>query len=172
MPRPISTAFRNALESTEGEQIPVILAAVSHADFATKYLCSDNCDYIYGGNRYIASGCKIELLTDEDRPPRAGFAIVNVDQVASVALLPLSDTPLVSLTLVSSADFAAFDPGTSARSPTGTPTVHYSAADLRLSRVSGDAMLVTGELFSYDYATEPWGIRATKARLPGLFRDR
>lgn len=172
MPRAISSNFRNLLEASSAPGEPRVFATITHAQLATPIrVVDDNCDYIWGGQRYFGVSFQIALLSDDESPPRAAVGIMNVDRKVSDALLALADAPTIKIDVLSGADFGAYNAADNSRSAIGTPAVEYSAPLLRLRNVRGDAQWVSGEIVAFDYAAEPWPkVAGTQDRLPGLFR--
>lgn len=169
MPRVISTDFRNNLEASANPDAVLIFATITHATLADPIrIVNDIVDYVWQGKTYTGIPFQIELLTDNDAAPSAKIRIQNVNGVIGQAVLGLKSSPRIQLDVLASSDFGAAV--ANVRTEIGTPTVEYSAPRLRLRNVSGDAMMVEGELWSYDVSREPFpAIRATKERLPALF---
>lgn len=168
MPRSVPQSFKTSFGSSSSPDLPVLFATLTHASFGVIRLNSDNVDYVYGGNTFTGVSLDVKLVTDDDQPPRATISMMNVNRVASDTLIGLTDSPVVKLELISSVDFNTSTP----RSPLGTPTVLYTADNLRMANINGDVLTVTADLTgSLDPSSEPWpGITGTQARLPGLYR--
>lgn len=170
MPRVISSTFRSAIDASNASDFPIIFATFTHASFAQPIrFNSDDADYVYGGNTFHGVSLGVQIVSDDDQPPRAQLAIMNVDRVISDALLALVDSPTVKLELLSSSDFNLT---VTPRTQIGTPTVQYTADNLRMGNVSADVLQVTADLTTFlDPTSEPWpGITGTQKRLPGLYR--
>lgn len=171
MPRSITSVFRSALELPSTANYGIILATLTGGGLASSiYLASDNSDYQVHSQRYVGVSFEISLLTDNDQPPRAQARVMNVDREVGEALLPLIDSPAITLEVVASSSFNAPD-GTNLRTGIGTPTIQYTASGLRIANIRVDAMFVTFDLVMRDYASEPFpGVNASQDRCPGLYR--
>lgn len=168
--RTLSTSFRNDLEASANADIPVLFATITNPLLSEPIrVVNDVVDYEWQGERFIGFPFEIELVTDGDRPPSAKFRLHNINGIIGRTVQRLKTTSRIRLDIVAASDFAA--PVSNLRVEIGTPTVEYTANMLRLRNVSGDAMAVEGELWSYDLSREPYpAIRTTKDRLPGLYR--
>jgi hypothetical protein len=170
MPRTLTTTFRNNLEASANPDIPVLFATITNPLLADPIrVVNDVVDYQWQGELYIGFPFMIELVTDSDRPPSAKIRMQNVNGVIGRMVQRLKTTSRIRLDVIASSEFA--DPVANLRIEIGTPTVEYTADMLRLRNVNGDAMMVEGELWSFDMSREPYpAIRTTKNRLPGLYR--
>lgn len=168
MPRTIATSFLNSMQASNSDDIPILFVTLTGSPFGVLRLNSDNADYIYNGNLFSGVSLDVQIVSDDDQPPRAQIVFMNINRVVSDDVLGLVDSPVVKIELLSSADFnLAANP----RTQIGTPTVEYTADLLRLSNVMADALSVTATLISWDFTSEPYpGITGTQRRLPGLFR--
>lgn len=168
MPRSISQSLRNELEASSSSDYIVLLLEITHSTLSTPIrVANDLVDYYFNGNAYVGYPFMLEIMSDDDRPPRGRLSIQNVDQRIGEAVRGIT-TPLgIQLTALAQSDYAA--PIDGLRSPVGTPTVEYVAAGLLLREVSVDAIAVQGELTTYDISSEPWpAVRSTPDLLPGL----
>lgn len=167
--RTISTAFRRSAEARESGDVFLEFIRITHDALSEPIRCvNDIVDFMYGGELYVGCPFSLSLLTDTDQPPRAQLSVQNVDRRIGEAILAIDTPPLLLIKLLSSVDF---DLSVKPRTPIGTPIVEYEADFLRLENVSVDAMTVTADIASWDFTQEPWpAIRATKGRLPGLYR--
>ncbi len=169
MPRIVSTEFRRAAEARESGDVFLEFIRISHDALSDDIRCvNDIVDFMYAGELYAGCPFSLSLLTDTDQPPRAKITVQNVDRRIGEAIQAIDDAPNLEILVMSSADF---DLSVKPRTPIGTPTVEYAARFLRLENVEVDAMTVSADIASWDFTQEPWpAIRATKGRLPGLFR--
>lgn len=182
--RAISTAYRNAIEASSSDEVTLVFLTVTHDDLATPVrLVSEDensvshhggeiINYNKGGNLFLGCPFALELLTDDERPPRGRITMADPERRIGLYLLPLVDSPRIKIELVALSDYVegVYD-SNNARSPSGTPTVQYTADHLFLRNVSGDALVIEAEIASYDMVGEPWpSTRATQDLLPGLFR--
>lgn len=171
MPRSIPAVVRRELEAPQTALFLLVLAEITHPDLLEPArVANDVVSYSLGGNLYVGIPFEIELLSDGDRPPRGRLGVSNVDQRIAEVVLALSSPPRVKLEIYDGSDFAAPD-ASRVRAAIGTPTPFYSARHLRLKNISGNVASISGELTSWDPGRETWpSIRATRDRLPGLFR--
>lgn len=161
--RTLSTTFRVEQEASESGEHGVELLKIG----TDVYVANDNVDYEYGGITYVGFPFILELVSDDEGMPRARLTIQNVDGEVGRRIRATFDPLDMEITLLASADFGAAVSGV--RSPTGTPTVEYSARFLSLRSIQVDAMAVTAEVVSYDDTSEPWpSVRTTPNVLPGL----
>lgn len=181
--RAITTSFRNGLQASSSEELVLVFVTVTHTDLVTPVLIvsedengvswqnGEIVNYRYGGNLFQGCPFAIELLTDDDRPPRGRIVFADPERRFGIELLPLVDSPRLKIELLRSSDFDTNYDADNARNPIGSPMPEYVASHLFMRNVSGDAMMLTAELMSYDMVGEPWPkIRSTIDRLPGIFR--
>ena len=168
--RSLSTAFRTSLESSANPDALLLFATITHGDLPDPIrVVNDIVDYQWQGELYTGIPFMIDLLSDTDAPPTAKIRMQNVNQVIGRVVLGLKSSPRIQLDVLASSDF--YDAVDNLRLPIGSPTAEYSAPRLRLRNVTGDAMMVEGELYSFDVTREPYPvIRTTKDRLPALYR--
>ena len=169
MPRTLTTVFQTAINAQASEVVTLIFLTFSHSSLADPIrVVSDTKDYSYDGFTWTGFPFKISILTDDDQPPLTKLEIQNVDERIGQSLQNLTTDPLrMKMEILSSADFNMTDP----RTPIGTPDVEYLADRLYLRNVKVDILSVVGDVAGWDYVQRTWpGIRATQARLPGLFR--
>jgi hypothetical protein len=173
MPREVSAEFRAAAEASSTGEVFLTFATITHPALsrAIRVVC-DVVDYIYGGERFIGCPFDITILTDGEDKPTAKIAIQNVDREIGETIQSLVEGPRLKLEVLLLSQFSAdTDQFLGARTEVDTAVPDYVADQLRLAKVSLDAMTVTGDVISWDYSSEPWPFyRATKNRLPGLFR--
>lgn len=169
MTRSISDALLAEMVQPQSGVLLLQFAEISHPSLALPIrVVSDVKDYVWGGETYSGVPFRLELLSDGERPPRGAITIQNVDRRIGEMARALATPPHLTITLLSSDDFdLTADP----RTETGTATVEYQASHLRLKKIRADAIAVQAEIMSFDPSAEPWPqTRATKDRLPGLFR--
>lgn len=178
----LSTAFRNEVEAQDSAEVALVFATVTHPELLFPICVVSEGDkgyseangkivnYRYNGSLYFGCPFAIQLVTDDDRPPRAQVTLPNVDVRIGLEILPLIDSPKIKLEVLALSDFSAALDTDNARNPIGTPHVEYAADNLFLTSISGDALAVQGTLSGIDYTSEPWPkIRTTQDRLPGLY---
>lgn len=168
MARTLTAGFRDEIESTNGQDVLVIFATITHASLEVPfYVNSDVADYVYGGNTFLGTGFQLSFLSDDENPPQAKATIPNVDRRIGAALLAISDSPQIKIELLVKSDFTDALP----RQPIGTPLPEYVAPLLFLRNTQWDAQQMTADIFSYDITSEPWPkIRTTPTDTPALFR--
>lgn len=168
--RSLSTPFRNSLEASANGDAALLFATISHPSLTGPIrVVNDIVDYVWGGETFYGLPFMMEFLSDGDRPPSGKLTIQNIDRRIGQAIIKLDVSPGIQIDVLPSSDFGAAVAGV--RTEIGTPTAEYSAPRLRLRNVTGDAMAIEGELWSYDLSREPYpAVRSTKDRLPGLFR--
>jgi len=167
--REVSTSLRAGFEAPASADVPLIFLTIGHPNLSDDIrVVGDVRDFVRDGKLYQHAPFEIELLTDDERPPRGKLSIQNVDRQIGEAVRLIGTAPTAKIELLSSVDFdLTQDP----RVALGTPVIEYEAAYLRLRNIAVDALQVTADIMSFDYSQEPWpAIRATKSRLPGLFR--
>lgn len=169
MPRTIPTTFRQAAEAQYNDEVNLCFLTISHPFLAEPVrVVWDTKDFIFGGERFIGFPFDIELLTDDDQPPRAKLSIQNIDPRIGDTIRSLPSAPRLKLELLSSADF---DLNTDPRVEIEDATVVYRADKMFLTNVSVDVLTVSGDIVGWDYLQRVWpGRRATQSLLPGLFR--
>lgn len=165
--RTLAAGFRDAIESRHNSDAVVFFATISHPDLdGPLYFNSDIIDYVYDSKTFIGAAFSINILTDDESPPKASVAIHNVDQVIGTAIQALASSPQIKIEIFAKSDFDDANP----RVAVGTPTVEYSAPFLLLRNVNCDAISLSADLAGADFSAEPYpAIRATADRLPGLF---
>lgn len=131
-------------------------------------------DHILGGNRYFGIPFQLEIVSDDERPPRGRLSVLNIERKVGLAVRLLQSRPLLTIEQYAASDFTAVvDDEEEAKLPIGTPVVEYRAPFLTLVNLTGNAMWVEGDIASFvaDISREPASpIRATQDRFPGLFR--
>lgn len=150
------------------EALLVFLSFYSDRLYEPIRVVSDVENFILDGEEYQAFDFDINLMSDNDGPPRAKLTILNVDERIGEAVLA-STTPIrMDMQIVAMSEFNLKNtPRTELNNP--SPRV-YKAQHLRLAEVKGDLLKVTGTIVSWDYTQESWpAIKATQDRYPGLF---
>lgn len=189
MPRALSQNFRRDLEEPRSNEMLVILLAIADPTLAEPILvANDVVSYNYNGAIYLGFPFEFELIDDSSsgRIPTGRIRIQNVDRQIGEAVLNLTQSPTVTITILASSDFGNID-SDGVRSPrflsssslllagggshillsTGglvelsgssevVPTVEYEASNLMFTNISINAMEVTAELISFDMTSEPW----------------
>lgn len=180
--REISTAFRNAIEASASGEVVLVFATITHADLpqpirvvsedfgGVSFNKGEPLNYKYEGNLFLGCPFLIELLTDDDQPPRGRVTVPDVDRTIGIEVMALIDSPRIKIEILKLSDFTDAIDIDNARNPVGTPVPEYVADLLYLKNVSGDAVAVQAELQSFDLVGEPWPLtRSTSDRLPALF---
>jgi hypothetical protein len=180
--RTFSSSFRNELEATSSGEVLLLFMTITHPNLRDPILLVDDVmDYSWNGNTYVGFPlAEITLVSDDDNPPKATLSVPNIDRKIGIAAQNLSSSPRVQLDVLAGSDFGPpvdyvrvdGSIGKIRSVPVnGAAVAEYSAPLMRLRNVTGDASVVTGELWSWDLTQEPWPlIRTTQDRLPGLYR--
>lgn len=171
MPRTISDTLRAGLDEPHSDHHVVVFAELTHAGLSEPIRVADDVvDYWLNSVLWVGMPFELETLTDSDAPPTGRIAIPNVDRRIGEAVIALDTSPNIRLEVYSASEWGDVD-ADNARSPLGTPAVELSVSGLRLTNIDGDATTISGTLGTYDFVGEPWPMtRATKGRLPGLYR--
>lgn len=166
--RDIPGTFRAAVEYEATADFPLIFLTITHAELSEPIrVVSDPEIFMLDGFQHIGFEFQIELLNDNDAPPRAQLTIQTVDRRVSTILLRVADPPMIEIQVI---DSGQFDLSVLPRTEILSAVRLYRARKLYLSDVSGDKLSVTGTLRSWDYTQDTWpALRATEARFPGLF---
>lgn len=169
MPRTVTNSFRRSIESRNAEDVDLCFITITHDLLVDPIrVVWDTVDFTYGGNTFTGFPFDIELLTDDDQPPKAQLVIQNVDQIIGKTIRGLKTAPRLKIELLSSLDF---DLTSDPRAPISTPSVAYSADKLFLRNVEVNVMQVTADIVGWDNLQRVWpGVRATQDLLPALFR--
>lgn len=170
MARAIPALTREGLEGSASDDPLIVFAVVDHPDLIQKIrLVTDGVDYVLDGETYHKSYFLLDILTDDETPPRGRFRFPNVDRAAITMMRHVNGPPRVSLYVYSGSywDITA-DPRTVLSGLTPTPA--YAAERLFLTDITATAEEVEGTLRSWDYRQEAWpDKRATEDLLPGVF---
>lgn len=170
MTRPISTSLRRELERSSTEEIIFVTLRLTHETLAEAIpLVCHPVPIVVGGETYRASWFDLKLLSDNENYPKTSVTIPNVDAAIGRGIKALYGNPMrATITVYSGSDF---DLTANPITPIGTPVVEYQAKHLFLTNLKVDVMEITGDIISWNYTQQTWpGRRATKNRLPGLFR--
>lgn len=171
MPRSVSLSFRHAVEAQHTDDVDLIFATITHPQLVEPVrVVNDTKDFIRDGVTFVGFPFDIQLLSDDDNPPKAQLEIQNVDRRIGQTILPLTTPPRLKIELLSSADFdLTVVPRVALGSP--GPSPEYVADFLFLQNVQVDALTVSADIVGWDYTQVAWpSVRATQSRLPGLFR--
>jgi len=170
MPRLITDALKQELLAPRTGEVILQFATISHVDLTDPIrVVSDIKNYVLGTDPFIGCPFKIALVSDGERPPRAVVSIQNADRRVGEVVCSITTPPRFKLQLLSSLDFdLTVDPRVELSPPA---TVEYEADFLFLREIKVDAITIEAELTTNVFTAEPWPVvRATKDKLPGLFR--
>jgi hypothetical protein len=170
MARSIPIASRRQFEDVSSDDACLLFVKISHHDLVDPIrLVLDNADFVMDGETWNRSYFELELLTDDDKPPKAQFRFPNVDRQPINMLANVVDAPTVEFQLIPASYFdLTVEPRTVLPDVTVEPV--YSAAALFLNDTSTTDVDVSGSLRGYDLRQESWpSLRATQDRLPGVF---
>lgn len=166
--RTIPNAFRNAIEREQAGDFPLVFLTITHPDLIDAIrVVADGDDFMLGGKLYTGLEFEIKLLNDNEEAPKANLRIQNVDKRISETLLRTVNPAMITIQIIAATEFNL---DVSPRTEIGGTEYIYTAQNLYLTDVNGDAFYIEGTLRSWDYTQETWpAIRATEARFPGLY---
>lgn len=176
MPREIDSDVRAQLEEMRNPDPVLYFVKLWGAGLEDPlYFVNDNAtvngaavSYVYEGKTYLAFPFDLEILTDNDQAPTGKVSIVNIDRQVGEVALRLNQRPRMEMVILPASDF---DLTVNPRTLLASARPIYTATGLEIRNIKVDAMTVTGEIVSVDDVSEPWpALRASEARLPGLFR--
>lgn len=169
MTRSSAIAQRVFLEAQDTPDAALAFLTMEHPNLPDPIrVVSDVMDYKVGAITFVGMPFGVKLLTDSEAVPRSQLVMQNVDRRIGNAVRRSLDRCKVKLEIRSSADFdLTKDPRV--QLVAGSPI--YAFSSFWLTNVQIDATQLTGDIELEDYSVEPWpSVRATKDRLPGLFR--
>ncbi len=166
--RDIPGSFRAAIEYEQTADFPLVFLTITHSELAEPIrVVNDPENFMLDGKEHTGFDFKIELLTDNDQPPRAQLTVQAVDRRISNTLLKIVNPAQIELQVI---DSGQFNLDVSPRTEIMTAVRAYRARKLYLADVTGDKLMVSGTLRSWDYTQDTWpALRATEARFPGLY---
>lgn len=177
MPRVVLAEHRASLEASHGEEQPLVFITITHESLAEPIRVVNDTGqdslgnpvkWIYGGEEFVAFPLTIELLTDNDQPPRGQLSIANVDRRIGQAILDLEDAVGLEIVVILPTEF---DMTVNPRTEIGTAIPIWSADYLYLRDVEVDAIMVTGVISSVDDTQEPYpAVRTLQSLCPGVYR--
>lgn len=170
MPRTITDALKQELYAPRTGEMILMFATIDHTVLIDPVrVVNDIKDYVLGTNTYTGCPFNISLVSDGERAPRAVVTIQNVDRRIGEIVTSITTPPSFKLQVFSSLDFdLTVDPRVESTPPA---TVEYEADFLFLREIRVTSANIQGELTTNVFTSEPWpSVRATKDRLPGLFR--
>jgi hypothetical protein len=168
--RTIPVLNRKVLEQSSAGEAFLAFVTVSHPQMIEAIrLVLDGADYVIGSDTFHKSFFEIDLVSDDESPPKATFRFSNVDRVAITMLRSVASPPRVALDLISTAYFdLTVDPRTV--KPATTVEYLYRARGLFLTGITADSIAVEGTLRGWDFRQESWpDKRVTQTLLPGAF---
>ena len=173
MPRNVTVSFRKEAEASFSDEVDLCFLTISHPTLADPIrVVWDTKDFVYGGNTFTGFPFDLQIMSDDENPPKAQLTIQNVDSRIGESIRNLSTPPRLKIELLSSLDFVTtVDPRVEQGGGSPGATVVYSADRLFLTNVRVDFLTVTGDIVGWDYLQRVWpGKRAMQSTLPGLFR--
>jgi hypothetical protein len=173
MPRNLSVAFRRDIEASRATDVVLMFVTFNHESWeGPVYVVNDVVNYTYQGNFFIGFPFKLQLLQDDERPPKGQFVIQNVDRRIGELLMGLNFSPRLKVEILAASGWnTAIDGGTNSRLPIGSPVPEYVANRLQAWDVTVNPTTVTISFGPPDITQELWPApRATKQFAPGLFR--
>lgn len=158
------------LDALSSPHALIVFLRVSHSALLDDIrVVNDVLPYVRGGETWEAvPGLKPRLVDDSDGTPRTVLELPNIDRTVGRALRATNERALVSVEVLSSADF---DLTVEPRTEIGTAEVYYAFRHFETLSASVTAVSAEIQIVLRDYSQEPWpAIRATQDRLPGVFR--
>lgn len=155
---PLPTFAQAWLQARESADAGLCMLTIYHPMMETYRFVRNTENITSRGDVYTACPFGLDILNDNDQPPRATLTFPNVDRSIGIKLSELVGPPQVTIEVISSAHL-------------DEPIMR--AARLRLQNVSIDPLVLSGDLLRVDDSSEVCGtIRITPARAPALFRRR
>lgn len=157
MPRPLSTAAKQAIYAQETGEAFLMLLTISHAQLTpTLRFAGNYVDVVSRGQTYLGWPFAIALPAEvDDQLPTVQVQIDNVDRRIMEGVRALTSAPAVTLEVVLAS---------------APDTVEAGPFAFTLRNADYDALVVTGSLAFEDVLNEPYPQHAfTPAKFPGLF---
>lgn len=158
MPRPVSTAFRRAVNARETGECFLLFLTLRHPSLASPIrVVNDGVDHTVGTDVYLRFPFQITLASDSrDTTPRGQLEICNVDREIVAALRRASGPPIeveVFLAMASSPS-----------------VIEAGPLSFTLRDTTYDAMTVSGTLVVQDIRNKKYPPRVFDPSVaPGLF---
>lgn len=181
MAREFETAYLTELNSRRSAELQLVfvtITPVTGQSFTPIRVVNDGSqpggrpiEFIIDGETWIGVPFQLQLLTDDDRPPRGKLGVLNVNQEIGLALDGLRASPRIKLDIWRSSDFTRRAAPDDHQFDVNSGQEPRLTADyLRLRNVEVDGLWAQADIVSWEVASEPYpGVRATQDRLPGLF---
>lgn len=158
MPMPLPSFAQAWLQARESADAALCLVTLYHPMLETRRFVKNTEDVVSRGDTFSACWFDLDIVNDNDQPPRATFTFPNVDRSIGIKLGEITGPPQITIEVVSSAHL-------------DEPVSR--AARLKLKNVTLDPLSISGDLLRTDEGAEICGtIRVTPARCPALFRRR
>jgi len=171
--RSINVSFRKEAESSLSGEADLCFLTITHYKLIDPIrVVWDVKDYVYAGNTFIGFPFDIQIMSDDETPPKAQLTIQNIDSRIGETIRSLVSPPRLKLEILSTLDFnTAVDPRVELSGGSPPSNVIYSFDRAFLTNVKVDFLTVSGDIVGWDYLQRVWpGKRATQALCPGLFR--
>lgn len=181
MPRTsISSDYRNSAEAPYSPEYDLIFVTLEHADLASPVMIVNDAslpggrpiEYHRDADVFVGCGFRLTYLTDDDGFPKGRIEIPNIDTAErdlATAIDSITTSPTVTIEVVAGSLFERQSPPDDHVWAASGVTPEITASGLRLENIQVDAMIISADIVSFNYGSEPWGIRATKGRFPGLY---
>ncbi len=168
MSRAIPLATLQALEAASSDEALIVFVTVTHETIdAPIRLVLDHADYLRNGALHRAAPFRLDLVNDDDRPPRSRFAFPAVNREALTRLAAVTAPARVDFEILAA---SAFDLSAAPRTERPGAAPLYAAHHLFLTDVTVDAETCSGTLRGWDYRQEMWpNVLATEALTPGVW---
>lgn len=174
MTRRIPIISRRELERGSTGEVMTFFVSITHPEMSDDInLVVEGYDYSWNNKTWHKSYFEMELLSDDDTPPKAQFSFPNVNRAAMARLSDVVQPCRIAFYVlpVSYFDLSITDPDTPRTVLPGVVVEPiYAASALFLTGIKADPIMVTGSIRSWDYRTEMWpNVRATKLLTPGVY---
>jgi hypothetical protein len=155
---PLPSFAQAWLQARESADAAICIIELYHPMMETFRFARNTEDVVSRGNTYSAAPFDLDILNDNDQPPRATLTFPNVDRSIGIKLSEIVGPPQITIEVISSAE-------------PDEPIMR--AARLRLQNVNVDPLVLSGDLLRIDDGTETCGtIRVVPSKFPALFRRR
>lgn len=155
---PLPSFAQAWLQARESSEAALLAITIYHSMMETLRFVRNTEDITSRGDLYSKCSFDLDILNDNDQPPRATITFPNVDRIIGITLQNLVGPPQITIEVLGSAHL-------------DEPIMR--AARLRLQGIELQPLTLTGQLLRIDDSSETCGtIRITPARAPALFRRR
>lgn len=167
--RPLTPAQSADLNAPGSAEALLGFMLIRHSGLpAPVRIVSDVLDYSWQGALWTGVPFEPRAVADADAPPSVEIRVQNVNGRIGRALRAAEGRALVSLWVLTSADFdLSVVPRLPLPGPEPVPL--YRHLNYELQDVDANSVELTGRLVLRDFSQEFLGVRATSDRCPGLW---